>query len=289
MDDTERADVERDEAGSDHAAVDEAGPDHAAVDGAGSDHPAVDEAGSDHPAVDEAGSDHAAVDEAGSDHPAVDEASDPSGLDLPEADSPPSAPEPRAPEPRAPEDPVLDHDGPWSEEDYRTLTAKGIAHGDGRAELIDGALVVGPGSTAGGERMISSTRGALAAVVPDGLCVVGPVALRMGTDCVLVPDLVVMRASADPDGAPDAVVDAKEVLMVVEIVGPEHGAVDRSFKPQIYARARLPYLLLIDHDAPFAAASMMISGRYHEYARAAGAEALQVEEPFRLEVSLTQQ
>ena len=189
-------------------------------------------------------------------------------------------------EPRAAEDPVLDHDGPWSEEDYRTLTAKGIAHGDGRAELIDGALVVGPGSTAAGKRMITSTRAALAAAMPDGLCVVGPVALRMGTDCVLVPDLVVMRASAEPDGAPDAVVDAEEVLMVVEIVGPEHGAVDRSFKPQIYARARLPYLLLIDHDAPYAAASMVISGRYHEFARASGAEDLQLEEPFRLQVPL---
>ena len=231
-------------------------------------------------------------DEVGSDHPAVDESSGPAGLDLPEAGSPASVPQPRepqpreAPEPRAAEDPVLDHDGPWSEEDYRTLTAKGIAHGDGRAELIDGALVVGPGSTAAGKRMITSTRAALAAAIPDGLCVVGPVALRMGTDCVLVPDLVVMRASAEPDGAPDAVVDAEEVLMVVEIVGPEHGAVDRSFKPQIYARARLPYLLLIDHDAPYAAASMVISGRYHEFARASGAEDLQLEEPFRLQVPL---
>jgi Uma2 family endonuclease len=236
-------------------------------------------------AVDDADRADVESDEAGSDHPAVDEASGPSGLDLPETAS---APEPE-PESSAPEDPLLDHDGPWSEEDYRTLTAKGIAHGDGRAELIDGALVVGPGSTAEGDRMITRIRAALAAAMPDGLCVAGPVALRMGTDCVLVPDLVVMRASGDPDGAQEAVVDAEEVLMVVEIVGPEHGAMDRSFKPQIYSRARLPYLLLVDHDAPFAAASMVISGRYHEYARASGADALQLEEPFRLEVPLTQQ
>lgn len=225
------------------------------------------------------------TDEAGSDHSAVDEALDASGLDLPET-APAAGPEPESP---APEDPLLDHDGPWSEEDYRTLTAKGIAHGDGRAELIDGALVVGPGSTAEGDRMITRTRAALAAAMPDGLCVVGPVALRMGTDCVLVPDLVVMRASGDPDGAQEAVVDAEEVLMVVEIVGPEHGAMDRSFKPQIYARARLPYLLLVDHDVPSVAASMVISGRYHEYARASGADALQLEEPFRLKVRLAEQ
>ncbi len=177
--------------------------------------------------------------------------------------------------------PVLDHDGPWSEEDYRTLNGRALAHGDGRAELIDGTLVVGPGPTAAGERAIAHTRDALDEVVPDGLRVVGPVALRMGPDCVLVPDLVVMRAPADPAAAPEPVVDAAEVLMVVEIVGPEHGAVDRSFKPQVYARSRLPYLLLVDHDAPFAAASMVIGGRYHEYARASGPEELRLEEPFR--------
>jgi Uma2 family endonuclease len=236
-------------------------------------------------AVDDADRADVETDEAGSDHSAVDEALDASGLDLPET-APAAGPEPESP---APEDPLLDHDGPWSEEDYRTLTAKGIAHGDGRAELIDGALVVGPGSTAEGDRMITRTRAALAAAMPDGLCVVGPVALRMGTDCVLVPDLVVMRASGDPDGAQEAVVDAEEVLMVVEIVGPEHGAMDRSFKPQIYARARLPYLLLVDHDVPSVAASMVISGRYHEYARASGADALQLEEPFRLKVRLAEQ
>jgi Uma2 family endonuclease len=236
-------------------------------------------------AVDDADRADVETDEAGSDHSAVDEAPDASGLDLPET-APAAGPEPESP---APEDPLLDHDGPWSEEDYRTLTAKGIAHGDGRAELIDGALVVGPGSTAEGDRMITRTRAALAAAMPDGLCVVGPVALRLGTDCVLVPDLVVMRASGDPDGAQEAVVDAEEVLMVVEIVGPEHGAMDRSFKPQIYARARLPYLLLVDHDVPFAAASMVISGRYHEYARASGADVLQLEEPFRVKVRLAEQ
>jgi Putative restriction endonuclease len=176
---------------------------------------------------------------------------------------------------------VLDHDGPWSEEDYRALAGRSLGKGDGRVELVDGALVVGPGPTAACERAVAHTRDALDDVVPDGLRVVGPVALRLGPDCVLVPDLVVMRAPADPAAAPEPVVDAAEVLMAVEIVGPEHGAVDRSFKPQLYARARLPYLLLVDHQAPFAAASMVIGGRYHEYARASGVEELQLEEPFR--------
>ena len=94
-----------------------------------------------------------------------------------------------------------------------------------------------------------------------------------------------MRAPDDP-AEPDAVVDGQEVLMVVEIVGAEHGAVDRMFKPLVYARARLPYLLVVDRQAPYASASMVISGRYHEYARAAGQDELELEEPFRLRLPL---
>jgi putative restriction endonuclease len=210
-----------------------------------------------------------------------------------------------------PEVPVglpVEHRGTWSEADYRALGEKAL--GDGRVELIDGALLVGPGPTEDDERTVARTRAALEEALPDGLCVVGPVALRMGPDCVLVPDLLVMRAPAtgetdadaeddaendaddeaendaepdtDPASDPDAVIDAAEVLLVAEIVGPEHGAVERVFKPLLYARARLPYLLIVDHQAPFAAASMVIGGRYHEYARASGSDELELEEPFRL-------
>jgi hypothetical protein len=179
------------------------------------------------------------------------------------------------------------HTGPWSEADFRALAGSDVekALGDGRVELIDGALVIGPGPTADAERAIAHTRAALGDALPDGLCVVGPVPLRMGPDCVLVPDLVVMRAPDTPL-EPDAVVDGQEVLMVVEVVGAEHGALDRTFKPLVYARARLPYLLVVDRQAPYASASMVISGRYHEYARAAGEGELELEEPFRLRLPL---
>ena len=197
----------------------------------------------------------------------------------------------------APEVPVRspdDHRGPWSEADYRALDDPGIekALGDGRVELIDGALVIGPGPTAEDEAAVERTRAALNDALPEGLCVVGPVALRMGRDCVLVPDLVVMRTpaddEADADATPDsgAVVDADDVLMIAEIVGPDHGAVERTFKPLVYARARLPYLLIVDRQTPFASASMVISGRYHEYARASGQDELELEEPFRLRLPL---
>jgi Putative restriction endonuclease len=185
------------------------------------------------------------------------------------------------------------HDGAWTEADYRGLGGGVVGKGplgDGRVELIDGALVIGPAPTADDERAIAAARAALVESLPDGLCVVGPVGMRMGQDCLLVPDLVVMRAPAEPESEtppdPEAVVDAQEVLMVAEIVGPDDGAVDRVFKPLVYARARLPYLLMVDRHAPFASASMVINGRYHEYARAVGPDELELEEPYRLRLAL---
>jgi len=185
------------------------------------------------------------------------------------------------------------HHGTWTEADYRGLGGGVVGKGplgDGRVELIDGALVIGPAPTADDERVIAAARAALVESLPDGLCVVGPVGMRMGQDCLLVPDLVVMRAPAEPESEtppdPEAVVDAQEVLMVAEIVGPDDGAVDRVFKPLVYARARLPYLLMVDRHAPFASASMVINGRYHEYARAVGPDELELEEPYRLRLAL---
>jgi hypothetical protein len=177
---------------------------------------------------------------------------------------------------------LFDHAGPWTEDVYLRLPVPD----DGRVELVDGALVVGPGATPERTRVVAAVRAAVTAALPDGLRVVGPVPLRLDVDCVVVPDLVVARVLADTGPDADPVLDAADALMVVEVVGTDHGAFDRSFKPQLYARSRIPYSLLVDHDVPFMVANMVISGRYHEYARAAALEVLRVEEPFTLEIDL---
>jgi len=191
---------------------------------------------------------------------------------------------------------VFDHEGPWTEAAYLALQH------DGRVEVVDGTLLIGPGAGPRRTLVIERVRAAVAAALPAGLRVRGPLPLRLGPDCVLVPDLVVTAApaeepadEADDSGAEpageeavgDAVLDAAAALMVIEVFGFDHGATDRTFKPQLYARSRIPYSLLIDHDSPFAVADMIISGRYHEYARASGEEQLLIEEPFRLELDLT--
>ena len=183
---------------------------------------------------------------------------------------------------------VFDHEGPWSEEAYLALKH------DGRVEVVDGTLLIGPNARPRRSRTIERVRETVAAALPDGLVVRGPLPLRLGIDCVLVPDLIVTAAPADDsaeegaeepaEDAEPSIVDAAAALMVIEVVGSDHGATDRSFKPQLYARSRIPYSLLIDHDGPFAVAEMIIGGRYHEYAH--GGERLQIEEPFALDLDL---
>jgi hypothetical protein len=201
---------------------------------------------------------------------------------------------------------VFDHEGPWTEAAYLDLPR------NDRVEVCEGTLLIGPGAGAEHTAAVDWVRESIAAALPDGLAVRGPVSLRLGPDCVLVPDLIVVAAGEDAgegddeadDEADDEVddeaddedaaasqsveevLDASAALMVIEVVGREHGAVDRSFKPQLYAGCRIPYLLLIDHHGPFAVADMIIGGRYHEYARAAGDEPLRIEEPFRFELDL---
>lgn len=174
---------------------------------------------------------------------------------------------------------VLDHDGPWTESEYLALP-----RGSGRVEVVEGTLLVGPGAPPRRAAAVARVREAIADALPDGLALIGPVPLRLGQDCVLLPDLVVVAESTDTD-AP-AVLDAGAALMVVEFVGRDHGAVGRRFKPQLYARSRIPYSLLIDHDGPFAVAEMIINGRYHEYASATDGASLLLEEPFHLELDL---
>jgi hypothetical protein len=185
---------------------------------------------------------------------------------------------------------VLDHDGPFTERDYLELTPR-----HGHVELVEGTLLVGPMAGAEHRAAVAAVRAELEKALPDGLRVVGAEPLRLGHDCVLVPDLLVARALEQPaaaeedDGSAAAaseLLDCADVLMVVDVVDRTHGITQRSFKPQLYARSRIPYAVLVDSAARVGSASMLIGGRHHEFAQAGAGERLLLEEPFRVEIDL---
>jgi hypothetical protein len=179
--------------------------------------------------------------------------------------------------------PVFEHEGPWTEDAFL-----GLAGNDGRVEVVDGTLLIGPDTGEHRAAVVSRLGEMVRAALPDGLSLLRSVPLRLSRDCILIPEFAITNSTVVPEsGNGRAVLDAADTLMVIEVVGSEHGAVDRTFKSQLYARSRIPYSLLIDHDAPFAVADMIISGRYHEYAGAGDRAVLRIEEPFRLQVDLS--
>lgn len=173
---------------------------------------------------------------------------------------------------------LLGHRGEWTEEAYLELPREGT-----RVELVDGSLLVAPTTGPEHAAAVAAVRAALEAALPEALEVTGPVALRLAPGRILVPDLVV-AARAEDDA--DEVRDAGDALVVLDVVGRANGVADRWFKPQLYAGSKIPYAVLLDHDAPFAVGSMLISGRYHEFAHAEAGGVLRLEEPFPLEIDL---
>lgn len=174
------------------------------------------------------------------------------------------------------------HPGAWTEEAYLALPEADRVHR--RVELLDGSLLVAPGTGHRHAAAVAAVRAAVAAVLPPGLEVTGPVALRLAPGRILVPDLVVAAPVADDESG--EVRDSSVALVVVDVVGCGNGVADRWFKPQLYAGCRIPYALLVDHDESFAVGSMLIGGRYHEYAEAGPGGVLRLDEPFALELDL---
>jgi Uma2 family endonuclease len=167
---------------------------------------------------------------------------------------------------------LLDHDGPWTEEDFLALPV------DRRIELVDGGLLVSPNAGRRHQRLAFRLATALDAAVPDGLEVMEAINVRAGPGRILIPDITVVT---DP-GADDVVADAANIAMVVEIVSPGSVAADRAVKPPLYAAARIPHYLRVEFDGVGAAATAYVlrDGHYVEAISALAGQTLTLVEPF---------
>ncbi len=176
---------------------------------------------------------------------------------------------------------LLDHVGPWTEQDYLALPAE-----RGRIELLDGGLLVSPSPGGRHQRLSSHFWLAVSAALPAGLEVLEAVNVRVAPGEILIPDLAVVT---NP-GADLTVWEPGEVAMVVEIVSPGSVAADRAIKPQLYARAGIRHHLRIEltTPAPRAVAYRLEHGCYVEAARAEPGQVLHLTEPVALEVDLAE-
>lgn len=173
---------------------------------------------------------------------------------------------------------IGDNTEPWTEERFLALPANRCV------ELLDGALLVSPSPGGPHQRLSSRLWYLLERARPDDVEALEAVDVRVGAGKILIPDLAVVRGS----GAGHTTWDAADVALVVEILGPNAGPMDRAVKPGLYAAAGIGHHLRVElgPDGPDATLHRLDRGRYREIARAHPGRTLTLTGPVALSVDL---
>ena len=174
---------------------------------------------------------------------------------------------------------VLEHVGPWTEQDYLALPADRQ-----RIELLDGSLLVSPSAGYRHQRLSSQLWFALSAAAPAGYEVLEAINVRIAPGRILIPNLAVVNTP----GVERTVAEPTEVALVVEITSPSNAVVDRALKPTLYAQAGIANYLLIELGAepPTAVVFQLRRGCYVAARRVGPGERLRLDEPFDVDVDL---
>ncbi|MEV6442417.1 Uma2 family endonuclease [Amycolatopsis sp. NPDC051716] len=151
-----------------------------------------------------------------------------------------------------------------------------------RVELVDGVLLVSPWPGLEHQRLLRKLQFAFAPALPDGTELLPGVNVRVGTQRLLIPDLVILNCP----GIDTVAYPASDVLLATEIVSRSTKVQDRILKRAIYAEALIPYYLLVEPGEPIAATLFELRGGEYEPIAKSGETDIELTRPFTATIRL---
>ncbi|MFC7533737.1 Uma2 family endonuclease [Actinoplanes sp. GCM10030250] len=177
-------------------------------------------------------------------------------------------------------DPLLDHTGPWTEEEFFAL---GVTNN--RIELVDGSLWATPNANGPHQRI---SRHLTEMINPEpraiGKELLATTDVRLAPHRIVIPDLII---GTFPRVFTTA--EASDVTLVCEITSPSNAAVDRIMKKDFYAAAKIPWYLLVEPDMKaYESVNVRLfrldGDKYIEHAAATQGETLTSDEPYPISI-----
>jgi hypothetical protein len=173
-------------------------------------------------------------------------------------------------EPVEHKDIILDHRGPWTEEEYLALGEDTVQ----QTELVDGSLFVSPHGDGRHQNLGSRLWQRFENQLPDEIVALHEANVRLRTGQIVIPDVVVTRDATEP-----LIYRAADAVLLAEVESPWGKARDRILKPALYAEAGIPWYLRVEREPRLELVLSELEGEsYVERARATEGEELAIPE-----------